>query len=65
VLLKDRYHARLRKKTLLQNVKIHDTTKGIVTKLKEAMSKWSKYNKAEVAEDRKTLLQKKETAITE
>jgi hypothetical protein len=28
-----RYHARLRKKALLQNVKIPDTTAGIVTKL--------------------------------
>jgi hypothetical protein len=60
-----RYHARLRKKSLLQNVGITDTNSGIVTKLKEAMSKWRKYSKAEAVEDRKTLLQKKATAITE
>jgi hypothetical protein len=59
------YHARLRKKSLLQNVKIPDTTAGIVTKLKEAMSKWIKYSKAEAEEDRNTLLQKKATAIAE
>jgi hypothetical protein len=29
------------------------------------MSKWSKYSKAESEEDRKTLLQKKATSITE
>jgi hypothetical protein len=60
-----RYHARLRTKALLQNVIILDTTAGIVTKLKEAMAKWRKYSKAEAEEDRKTLLQKKTTAIAE
>jgi hypothetical protein len=60
-----RYHARLRKKALLQNVKITDATADKVTKLKEAMSKWRKYSKAEAEEDRKTLLQKKVTAISE
>jgi hypothetical protein len=59
------YHARLRKKSLIQNVEIPDTTAGIVTKLKEAMSKWSKYSKAEAEEARKTFLQKKETSIAE
>jgi hypothetical protein len=59
------YHARLRKKALLQNVEITDTTVGIVTKLKEAMSKWRKYRKAEAEEDRNTLLQKKATEIAE
>jgi hypothetical protein len=54
-----RYHARLRKKALLQNVKIPDTTAGKVTNLKKAMSKWRKYSKAEAEEDRKTLFQKK------
>jgi hypothetical protein len=34
------YHARLRKKALLQNVEIPDTNAGIVSKLKEAMSKF-------------------------
>jgi hypothetical protein len=34
-----RYYARLRKDALLQNVEIPDTTAGIVTKLKEEMSK--------------------------
>jgi glutamate racemase len=53
------YHARPWKKALLQNVKIPDTTAGIVTRLKEAMSKWRKYRKAEAEEDRKTFLQKK------
>jgi hypothetical protein len=59
------YHASLRKKALLQNVEITDTNKGIVTKLKEAMSQWRKYSKYESAQDRKTFLQKKEIAITE
>jgi hypothetical protein len=59
------YHTRLRKKALLQNVKIPDTTPGIVTKLKEAMYKWRKYRKAEAEEDRKTFLQKKATAVAE
>jgi hypothetical protein len=58
------YHARLRKKTLLQNVVIPDTNAGIVTKLKQDMSQWKKYSKAEAAEDRKTFLQKKATTIT-
>jgi hypothetical protein len=49
----------------LQNVAIHDTNAGKVTKLKQAMSQWSKYSKAEAAEDRKTFLQKKATAIAE
>jgi hypothetical protein len=49
----------------LQTVAIPDTNAGIVTKLKQAMSQWRKYSKAEAAEDRKTLLQKKATAITE
>jgi hypothetical protein len=35
-----RYHSRLRKKALLQNVRIPDTTAVLVSKLKEAMSKW-------------------------
>jgi hypothetical protein len=34
-----RYHARLRKKALLQNAEIPDTNAGIVSKLKEVMSK--------------------------
>jgi hypothetical protein len=59
------HHARLRKKALLQNVKIHGTTAGIVTKLKEKMSKWRKYSKADAEEDRKTYLEKKATAIVE
>jgi hypothetical protein len=59
------YHTRLRKKALLQNVKITDTTAGIVTKLNEAMSKWKKYSKVEAEEDRKTFLQKKATSIAE
>jgi hypothetical protein len=46
-----RYHARLRKKALLQTVAIPDTNAGIVTKLKEAMSQWRKYSKAEAAKD--------------
>jgi hypothetical protein len=50
-----RYHARLRKKALLQNVAIPDTNAGIVTNLKQAMSQWMKYRKAEAAEDRKIL----------
>jgi hypothetical protein len=57
-----RYHARPRKKALLQNVKFPDTIAGIVTKPKEAMSNWSKYSKSEAEEDRKTSLQKKSTA---
>jgi hypothetical protein len=36
-----------------------DTNPGIVAKLKEAMSQWRKYSKAEAAEDRNTFLQKK------
>jgi hypothetical protein len=36
------YHARLRKKALLQTVEIPDTNAGIVSKLKEALSKWRK-----------------------
>jgi hypothetical protein len=60
-----RYHSRLRKKALLQNVEIPDTNAGIVTKLKEAISKWRKYSNAEAEEDRKSFLQKKATAITE
>jgi hypothetical protein len=59
------YHARLRKKALLQTVEIPDTNVGILSKLKEAMSKWRKYNKTEAAEDRKTLLQKRATTIAE
>jgi hypothetical protein len=49
----------------LQNVEIPDTNAGIVTKLKQTMSQWRKYSKAESAEDRKTLLQKKATTIAE
>jgi biopolymer transport protein ExbB/TolQ len=60
-----RYHARLRKKALLQTVEIPDTNAGIVLKLKEAMSQWRKYRKAEAEEDRKTFLQNKATAIAE
>jgi hypothetical protein len=59
------YHARLREKALLQTVAIPDTNSGIVTKLKQAMSQWRKYSKVEAAEDRKTFLQKKATAIAE
>jgi hypothetical protein len=59
-----RYHARLRKKALLHNVKIPDTTASIVTKLKETMSKWRKYSKVEAEEYRNTLLEKKATTIT-
>jgi hypothetical protein len=55
----------LRKKTLLQTVVIPDTNAGIFSKLKEAMSKWRKYSKAEAEEDIKTFLQKKSTAIAE
>jgi hypothetical protein len=51
-----RYHARLRKKALLQTVAIPDTNAGIVTKLKQDMSQWRKYSKARADEDRKTLL---------
>jgi hypothetical protein len=40
------YHARLRKKALLHTVAIPDTNAGIVTKLKQAMSQWMKYSKA-------------------
>jgi hypothetical protein len=53
------------KKTILQNAEIPDTNAGIVTKLKEAISKWNKYSKAEAEQNRKTFLQKKATAITE
>jgi altronate dehydratase len=60
-----RYHARLRKKALLQTVGIPDTNAGIVLKLKEAMSQWRKYSKAEAAEDINTFSQKKATAIAE
>jgi hypothetical protein len=49
----------------LQNVAIPDNNAGIVTKLKDAMSQWRKYIKAEGAEDRNTFLQKKATAIAE
>jgi hypothetical protein len=49
----------------LQNVAIPDTYAGIVKKLKQAMSQWRKYSKAEAAEDRKTFLQKKATSISE
>jgi hypothetical protein len=60
-----RYHARLRKKALLQTVKIPDTNAGISSKLKEDMSQWRKYSENEAAEDRKTFLQKKATEIAE
>jgi L-lactate utilization protein LutC len=50
---------------LLQNVEIPDTNAGKVTKLKHAMYQWSKYSKAESAEDRKTFLKKKATEIAE
>jgi hypothetical protein len=60
-----RYHARLRKRALLQTVAIPDTNAGIVTTLKQDMSQWRKYSKAEAADDIKTLLQKKATAIAE
>jgi hypothetical protein len=60
-----RYHARLRKKALLQTVEIPDTNAGIVSKLKEAMYQWGKYSKAKAAEDRKKLLQNKATEIAE
>jgi hypothetical protein len=53
------------KKALLQTIAIPDTNTGIVTKLKQAMSQWRKYSKAEAAENRRTLLQKKATSITE
>jgi hypothetical protein len=49
----------------LQTVAIPDTNAGIVTNLKQAVSQWRKYSKAEAAEDRKTLLQKKATEIVE
>jgi hypothetical protein len=51
----------LRKKALLQTVAIPDDNAGIVTKLKQAMSQWRKYSKAEAAEDRKTFFHKKAT----
>jgi hypothetical protein len=38
---------------------------GIVSKLKEAMSKWRKYSKADTEEERKTFLQNKSTTIAE
>jgi hypothetical protein len=60
-----KYHARLRRKALLQNVVIPDTNAEIVTKIKQAMSQWGKYSKAEAAEHRKTFVQKKTTAIAE
>jgi hypothetical protein len=59
------YDPKLRKKALLQTVEIPDTNAGIVSNLKEAMSQWRKYSKAEAAEDRKTFLHKKATKITE
>jgi hypothetical protein len=49
----------------LQTVAIPDTNAGIVIKLKQSMSQWRKYSKAEAAEDRNTFLQKKATAIAE
>jgi hypothetical protein len=49
----------------LQTVAITDTNAGIVTKLKQVMSQWRKYSKAEAEEDRKTLLHKKATVIAE
>jgi hypothetical protein len=49
-----KYDAIIRKQERLQNVAISDTNAGIVTRLKEAMSQWSKYSKAEADEDRKT-----------
>jgi hypothetical protein len=49
----------------LQTVEIPDTNAGIVSKLKEAMSKRRNYSKAEAEEERKTFLQKKATAIAE
>jgi hypothetical protein len=54
-----------KEKTLFQTVEIPDTNAGIFSKLKEDMSKWRKYSKAEAEEDRKTLLQKKATPISE
>jgi hypothetical protein len=59
------FHARIRKKALLQTVAITDTNAGIVTKIKKAMPQWRKYSKAEAAEDRNTFLQNKATAIAE
>jgi hypothetical protein len=59
------YHARLRKKALLQTVEIPDTNSGIVSKLKEAIYQWRKYSKAEAAENRKTFLNKKVTSIAD
>jgi hypothetical protein len=47
-----RYHA-----MLLKNVAITDINAGIVTKLKEAMSKWRKYSKADEEVDRTELTQ--------
>jgi hypothetical protein len=49
----------------LQTVEIPDTNAGIVSNLKEVMSQWRKYSKAEAAEDRKTFLQNKATSIAE
>jgi hypothetical protein len=49
----------------LENAAISDTNAGILTKLKQAISQWMKCSKAEAAEDRKTFLQKKATAIAE
>jgi hypothetical protein len=63
--VQQRYHARLRKKAILQTVAIPDTNAEIVTNLKQALSQWSKYSKVEAAEDRKTFLQKKATSIAE
>jgi hypothetical protein len=59
------YHARLRKKAILQPVVIPDTNAGIVSNLKEDISQWRKYSKAEAAEDRHIFLQKKATEIAE
>jgi hypothetical protein len=53
------YHARIRKKSLLQNIAVPDSSAGIVKKLKDAMEKWKKYSKSEAEEDRKTFFQKK------
>jgi hypothetical protein len=59
------YHARLRKNSLLQNVGIPDTTSGLFSKLKDDMSKWRRYSKAEAEEYRETSLYNKATAIAE
>jgi hypothetical protein len=54
-----------KEKVLLQTTAIPDTNARIVTNLKQAMSQWRKYSKAEAADNRKTFLQKKATAIAE